>query len=78
MIEARETIKRDSKLKGCQIINNKLVGTDGKEIDIIAILSKIYEDKAFDLSVTAKSEETITLIDEDLELIESEDEDNEE
>lgn len=66
-IEVKETIKRDGKLKGCHIVNGNLVDSDGEVIDIITVLSKIYEDKFFDLSVTTKSEESID-IDEEVDI----------
>ena len=67
MIEVKETIKRDGKLKGCHILNGHLVDADGCVLDIVEILSKIYGEKPFDLSVTTKMEEIIE-IDEEVDI----------
>lgn len=66
-IEVKETIKRDGKLKGCHIVNKNLVDADGCVLDIVDVLSKIYGEKPFDLSVTAKTEEMID-VDEEIDI----------
>lgn len=59
MMEVKKTVKYDGKLKGVRIVNNDIVDTNGEVVDLISILSKVYEDKFFDLSTTSKEEEII-------------------
>lgn len=61
MIEVKETVKRDGKLKGCHIVDGRFVDSEGEVIDIVDVLSKVYGDKPFDLSVTTKTEEAIEI-----------------
>lgn len=59
MMEVKKTVKYDGKLKGVRIAGGNIVDGDGEVIDLVSILSKVYEDKAFDLSTTCKEEELI-------------------
>ena len=59
MMEVKKTVKYDGKLKGIRIINDNIVDADGEIINLVSVLSKVYGEKAFDLSTTTKEEEII-------------------
>ena len=59
MMEVKKTVKYDGKLKGIRIINDSIVDADGEVVDLVSVLSKVYGEKAFDLSTTTKEEEII-------------------
>lgn len=46
-------------LKKLQISENKIVDEYGEIVDLIGILSQLYRDKVFEISVSAKEEEII-------------------
>ena len=60
-MELKRTTKLDGKLKGLHFENNLLIDGDGEIIDIVKHLKAAYEDKYFDLSVTAKEEEILEI-----------------
>ena len=63
MMEVKKRTKYDGKLKGVRIVNNNIVDADGEIIDLVSVLSKVYEDNVFDLSTTCKEEEIIDVDD---------------
>lgn len=61
-MEAKRTTKTDVKFKDIQIIGNHVVEFETKEVvDLISVLSEIYDEEPFTLSCTTKLEETIEL-----------------
>lgn len=46
-------------LKKLQFNDGKIVDEHGEIVDLIAILQQFYEDKVFEISVSAKEEEII-------------------
>lgn len=60
-MEFKKTTKYDVKEKGLRIIDGKIVNADGEILDLGAMLEKVYSDSEFDLSTTAKTEESYDL-----------------
>ena len=60
-MEFKKTTKYDVKEKGLRIINGNIINSDGEIIDLGAMLEKVYSDSEFDLSTTAKTEESYDL-----------------
>ena len=58
-MEFKKQINYTGKIKGLQIVDNKFIDTDGEVIDLVTVLAGVYGDMSFDLSTTAKSEESI-------------------
>ena len=67
MLELKKTTKWDGKLKDIRIVDGKIVDSDGEIVDLMAILSAAYGDMTFNLTMSAKEEETIEISDEDTE-----------
>ena len=61
MIELKRTTKWDGKLKNLHYEGNVLINEDGEVIDLNGHLRAAYEDRSFDLSVSAKEEELIEI-----------------
>ena len=58
-MDFKKQISYSGKIKGLQIVNNKFIDSDGEVLDLVAVLSNVYGNMIFDLSTSAKSEETI-------------------
>lgn len=58
-MDFKKQISYSGKIKGLQIVNNKFIDSDGEVLDLVAVLSNVYGNMTFDLSTSAKSEETI-------------------
>lgn len=61
MIELKRTTKIDGKLKGLHFEGNELIDENGEVIDLNKHMKAAYGDKYFDLSVTTKEEELISV-----------------
>lgn len=61
-MEAKRITKTDVKFKDIQIVNNQVIEFEtGEIIDLISVLSEIYDEEPFTLSCTTKLEEAIEL-----------------
>ena len=61
-MEAKRITKTDLKFKDIQIVNNQVIEFEtGEIIDLISVLSEIYDEEPFTLSCTTKLEEAIEL-----------------
>ena len=58
-MDFKKQISYSGKIKGLQIVNNKFIDSDGEVLDLVAVLCNFYGNMIFDLSTSAKSEETI-------------------
>lgn len=61
MIEIKKVIKWDGKLKGLHFEGNELIDENGEIINLNEHMKAAYDDKVFDLSVTAKEEEILEI-----------------
>jgi len=67
MIEIKKTVKWDGKLKGLHFEGNELIDENGEIINLNEYMKAAYSDKCFDVSVTAKEEEILSVEIEDAE-----------
>lgn len=60
-MELKKTTKYDVKEKALRVIGGNIVNEDGEIINLATMFEKAYGDSQFDLSTTAKIEETYDL-----------------
>ena len=60
-MDVKKTIKWDGKIKGLHFEENELIDENGEVVNLNEWMKAAYGDKCFDLSVTAKEEELITI-----------------
>ena len=61
MIEVKRTTKWDGKLKGLHFEGDILIDENGEIVNLNEWIRAAYDDKYFDVSVTAKEEEMLPL-----------------
>ena len=56
-INIKKSVSWNGKLKKLQLNGDKIVDEYGEIVDLISVLQQFYQDKEFEISISAKEEE---------------------